>query len=135
MSFDTLSIVIYLWIALGSGVGGVLRYALTLWMLRAAGTAFPWGTLLVNILGCTFIGWFATMTGADGRVLVAPRTRQFVTIGICGGFTTFSSFSLETLNLLHEGQTARALAYVGLSVGVCLLGVWGGHCFAAAMQR
>jgi CrcB protein len=136
MSFATLnSIVIYLWIALGSGVGGVLRYVLTLWMIRTAGPAFPWGTLLVNILGCTFMGWFATMTGADGRLLVSTRTRQFVMIGICGGFTTFSSFSLETLNLLREGEAGRALAYVALSVGICLLGVWGGHWLATAMQR
>ena len=121
---------LYLWIAIGSALGGLLRYILGGWIMRATGGSFPWGTLVVNVAGCAFIGWFATFTGPDGRVLVSTRTRQFVMIGICGGFTTFSSFSLETLNLLRDGQTARALANIGLSVILCLLSVWLGHAIA-----
>lgn len=126
---------IYLWIAFGSALGGVGRYVFGGWIARMAGATFPWGTLLVNIVGCTFIGWFATFTGPDGRLLVATRTRQFVMIGICGGFTTFSSFSLETLNLLRDGQSGRAMANVGLSVALCMVGVWMGHTLATMMNR
>jgi fluoride exporter len=127
--------VIYLWIAFGSGIGGVCRYVLGGWVARQAGAAFPWGTLLVNILGCTFIGWFAAMTGPDGRILASTRTRQFVMVGICGGFTTFSSFSLETLNLLRDGEAGRAVANMSLSLGLCMLGVWLGHLPATTMNR
>jgi fluoride exporter len=127
--------VIYLWIAFGSGIGGVCRYVLGGWVARQAGADFPWGTLLVNILGCTFIGWFAAMTGPDGRILASTRTRQFVMVGICGGFTTFSSFSLETLNLLRDGEAGRAVANMSLSVGLCMLGVWLGHLLATTMNR
>jgi fluoride exporter len=127
--------VIYLWIAFGSGIGGVCRYVLGGWVARQAGAAFPWGTLLVNILGCTFIGWFAAMTGPDGRILASTRTRQFVMVGICGGFTTFSSFSLETLNLLRDGEAGRAVANMSLSLGLCMLGVWLGHLLATTMNR
>jgi fluoride exporter len=127
--------VIYLWIAFGSGIGGVCRYVLGGWVARQTGAAFPWGTLLVNILGCTFIGWFAAMTGPDGRILASTRTRQFVMVGICGGFTTFSSFSLETLNLLRDGEAGRAVANMSLSVGLCMLGVWLGHLLATTMNR
>jgi fluoride exporter len=127
--------VIYLWIAFGSGIGGVCRYVLGGWVGRQAGAAFPWGTLLVNILGCTFIGWFAAMTGPDGRILASTRTRQFVMVGICGGFTTFSSFSLETLNLLRDGEAGRAVANMSLSLGLCMLGVWLGHLLATTMNR
>ncbi len=128
-------IVIYLWIAMGSACGGVMRYVFGGWISRLAGPGFPWGTLLVNIVGCTFIGWFATFTGPDGRLLVATRTRQFVMIGICGGFTTFSSFSLETLNLMREGESMRAAANVGASILFCMIGVWLGHMLAATMNR
>ena len=121
---------LYLWIAIGSALGGLLRYMLGGWIARTAGSTFPWGTLVVNVAGCALIGWFATYTGPDGRVLVSTRMRQFVMIGICGGFTTFSSFSLETLNLLRDGQTTRALANVALSVILCMLGVWLGHAIA-----
>ncbi len=96
------------------------------------GATFPWGTLIVNILGCTFIGFFATMTAPEGRWLVSTPARQFVMVGICGGFTTFSSFSLETLNLARAGEPGRALAYVLASVLICLLGVWAGY--AAALE-
>jgi fluoride exporter len=127
--------VIYLWIAFGSALGGLGRYVFGGWVQRLAGPGFPWGTLLVNIVGCTFIGWFAQLSGPDSRLLVATRTRQFVMIGICGGFTTFSSFSLETLNLMREGEASRAAMNVALSVALCLIGVWLGHMLATVMNR
>ena len=110
----------YLWIALGSAIGGMSRFALGTWIVERYGTAFPWHTLVINILGSGLIGLFAAT--------VKPMPwRQFLMVGICGGFTTFSSFSLETLTLLQEGHSARAFAYIGLSVGVCLGSVWIGQ--------
>ena len=68
------------------------------------GETFPWGTLVVNVVGCFIIGFFATLTAPDGRLFVGGTTRQFVMTGFCGGFTTFSSFSLQTLNLMNDGE-------------------------------
>jgi CrcB protein len=124
----------YLWIALGSAIGGVARYGASSVIANGFGQTFPWGTLLVNISGSFVIGFFATLTGPDGRVMVAPDFRQFVMIGICGGYTTFSSFSLQTLNLVQEGDMLRAGANIGGSVILCLFAVWLGHVAAAAMN-
>ena len=106
----------YLWIAIGSALGGS-RFALS---QSLASATFPWGTLSVNILGCFLIGIFAA-------TLEAQPWRQFLMIGLCGGFTTFSSFSLETINLLRDGQPLRAGAYIAASVLLCLLAAWAGH--------
>jgi CrcB protein len=123
---------IYLWIALGSALGGMGRYWLS--GLILVEETFPWGTLAVNVIGSLIIGFFATLTGPDGRMLVGTVTRQFFMIGVCGGFTTFSSFSLQTLALANNGQWF----YVGLNVGgsviLCLLAVWLGHIIAAQIN-
>jgi CrcB protein len=124
--------IVYLWIALGSAIGGIARYACQGWAARLISDTFPWGTMIVNIVGCSFIGFFYTFTSADGRVIVGTQMRQFVMVGICGGYTTFSSFSLETLNLARGGQWAQAAGYVLGSLVFCLLGVWLGHIAAVA---
>jgi CrcB protein len=126
---------IVLAVALGSALGGVARYGLSGLVARSFGETFPWGTLIVNVLGSFLIGVVATLTGPDGRVLVSPVTRQFWMPGIFGGFTTFSSFSLQTLSLAQDGEWTRALANVTLSVALCLLGVWLGASLAAAVNR
>ena len=126
--------IVYLWIALGSALGGVARYACQGWGARFISDTFPWGTMIVNIIGCSIIGFFATFTGPDGRVIVGPPMRQFVMVGILGGYTTFSSFSLETLNLARDGQWAQAAGYVLGSLVFCLLGVWLGHIGAVALN-
>lgn len=123
------------WIFLGAGLGGVLRYWCSGVIARAFGETFPWGTLFVNVVGSVLIGLFATVTGPDGRLLVGPVARQFVMVGIFGGFTTFSSFSLQTLFLAQGGQWALAGANVVLSVVLCLLGVWIGHTLGVAVNR
>ncbi len=125
---------VYLWVALGSALGGVFRYACQGWAQRFISDVFPWGTLIVNIVGFTFIGFFATFTAPDGRVIVGTPVRQFVMVGICGGYTTFSSFSLETLNLARDGQWTQAAGYVLGSLVFCLLGVWLGHIGALTLN-
>lgn len=126
---------IVLAVALGSALGGVARYGLSGLVARSFGETFPWGTLIVNVLGSFLIGFVAALTGPDGRVLVSPVTRQFWMPGIFGGFTTFSSFSLQTLSLAQDGEWTRVLANVTLSVALCLLGVWLGASLAAAVNR
>jgi CrcB protein len=117
----------YLWIAIGGALGSVARYWCSGVAARLIGETFPWGTLIVNVVGSLIIGFFATITGPDGRLLVGTIPRQFVMIGICGGYTTFSSFSLQTLNLLNDGEWFYAGANIVASVIVCLLAVWLGH--------
>ncbi len=94
---------------------------------RLIGETFPWGTLIVNVVGSLIIGFFATITGPDGRLLVGTIPRQFVMIGICGGYTTFSSFSIQTLNLLTMGSGSTPAPNIVASVVPCLLAVWIGH--------
>ena len=125
----------YLWIMLGSALGGGARYWCSGVAARLFGETFPWGTLLVNIFGSFIIGFFNTLTGPDGRLLVGTTARQFVMVGICGGYTTFSSFSLQTLNLAREGDWLRAGLNIVSSVVFCLLAVWIGHLAAAVVNR
>ena len=125
----------YLWIAIGSALGGMARYACSGLAASWFGVTFPWGTLIINVLGSFVIGFFATLTGPDGRMLVASDVRQFVMVGICGGYTTFSSFSLQTLNLLRNGDLMRGGGNVALSVVTCLVAVWIGAAAAAAFNR
>ena len=124
----------YAWIAFGSALGGVGRYWLALAMVRATGPEFPWGTILINILGSLLIGFFGALTASGGRLVVPPDIRVFVMVGICGGFTTFSSFSLQTLDLLRDGRVAQALGNIGLSVLLCLVAVAAGHYAATALN-
>jgi fluoride exporter len=127
-------LITYLWIALGGALGSVGRYACSGLAARLVGETFPWGTLIVNVVGSFVIGFFATLTGPDGRLLVAPDARQFVLVGVCGGYTTFSSFSLQTLNLLREGDILRAGGNVVGSVLLCLIAVWLGYLLAASLS-
>src|SRR4029078_13065245 len=114
----------YLWIAIGSALGGMARYWCSGVAARLIGETFPWGTIVVNIAGSFIIGFFATLTGPDGRIFADTLTRQFVLTGTLGGFTTFSSFSLQTLNLVQDGECWLAGANVALSVLACLVAVW-----------
>ncbi len=112
-------------IFLGSGVGGVLRYAVGGWVQRPAGVGFPVGTLVVNVLGCLVVGFLAAAFSA--RVIIREEYRLALLIGLLGGFTTFSTFGLETFALLNDGEEVRAIVNVALSVGVGLAAVWLGY--------
>ncbi len=123
-------VIAYLCVALGSALGGVGRYAFGLLASRMWGDSFPWGTIAINIGGSFIIGFFGALTAPDGPLPAHPNLRIFVMVGICGGFTTFSSFSLQTLSLARDGSWLPAMGNVLLSVTLCLLAVTAGH-FAA----
>jgi CrcB protein len=126
--------ILYCWIALGSAIGGAARYWCTGFAARILGETFPWGTLFVNVAGSFIIGFFATLTGPDGRVFASTTTRQFAMVGLLGGYTTFSSFSLQTLNLVQDSEWLQAGGNIVGSVVLCLLGVWLGHILAASLN-
>ncbi len=125
----------YFWIAIGAGLGGMLRYWCTGVAARLGAESFPWGTLFINVAGSVVIGFFAALTGPQGRLLVSPAARLFVMTGICGGYTTFSTFSLETLRLLQDRQWGAAALNVSLSMFLCLAGVWAGHALASSWNQ
>ncbi len=122
-----------LWIALGGALGSVSRYWIAVWALPAS-RHLPWGTIGINVAGSFLIGFFGTLTLEGGRHPAPEWARLFVMVGICGGFTTFSSFSLQTLDLLRGGAWGRALVNVGLSVLLCLAAVAAGHAVAAQLN-
>jgi CrcB protein len=123
----------YFWVALGGALGTIGRYWCSGLVARLIGESFPWGTLMINVLGSFVIGFVAALTGPHGRQFVGTTGRQFVMVGICGGYTTFSSFSLQTLNLANHDEWLMAGANVCLSVVVCLVAVSIGYTLATAI--
>jgi CrcB protein len=124
----------YILVAIGGAIGTTGRYLLSGVVARTVGETFPWGTLIINVTGSFVIGFFATLTGPDGRWFVSTAGRQFVMTGICGGYTTFSSFSLQTLNLMHDGEWLYAGSNIVGSVVLCLVAVWLGHLLALSIN-
>ena len=125
----------YIAVALGSIVGAVARFLVSVVSVSQFGDGFPWGTLFVNITGSLAIGFYAALTGPDGRVFASPRQRQFVMVGICGGYTTFSAFSLETLRFVQSGKVETAFIYLLVSTVTWIASVWIGHAWAARLNR
>jgi CrcB protein len=125
-----MSLTTCLLVALGGAIGTLARYLISVAALPIS-QSLPWGTIGINILGSFIIGLFGTLTLANGRLPVSEDARLFVMVGLCGGFTTFSSFSLQTLDLLRGGATMRAFANIVMSVVLCVCAVAIGHMIAA----
>jgi CrcB protein len=125
--------ILYACVAAGGVLGSVARYLASLLIPLVSG--FPFATLFVNITGSFIIGFYSTLTAPDGRMFASTRQRQFVMTGFCGGYTTFSSFSLESVRLLRGGTTRTALIYITVSVVTWLVAVWLGHVLASRLNR
>src|SRR5512139_149935 len=124
-----------LWVALGGALGSVARYACSGVAVRWLGAGFPYGTLFVNVTGSFTIGLLAALVAADGRPTLGADARAFLLVGVLGGFTTFSSFSLETLNLARSGALGPAILHVAGSVVLCLAAVSLGFATAGWLNR
>jgi len=124
----------YLWIGFGSALGGMSRHWCNGMIARVAGVEFPWGTLVINVLGSFIIGLAAVVLGSEGRWPMPTTAQQFVMVGLCGGYTTFSAFSLQTLTLIQSNQWMAAGANILLSVAMCLIAVWLGYMAGLALS-
>jgi fluoride exporter len=133
MATRSSTVILYACVAAGAVLGGVARYLASLLILPVSG--FPLATLFVNVTGSFIIGFYATLSGPDGRWFASAEQRQVVMTGFCGGYTTFSSFSLETVRLLHAGLTGTAVLNIAVSVVTWLLAVWLGHAAASRLNR
>ena len=125
----------YLLAMTGSALGGGARLYVSTLVSRNLGTEFPWGTLVVNVAGCFLVGVLGAVFAPPGRIHDLQDLRVFLVVGLLGGFTTFSAFSLEALMLLQRGQPAAAAGYVAASVAGCLLAVWIAYSLASAALR
>jgi CrcB protein len=128
MSFSTC-----LLIAVGGALGTLARYLISVAAIPFSHT-LPWGTILINVSGSFVIGFFGTLTLSQGRYPLPETARLFIMVGFCGGFTTFSSFSLQTLDLMRHGSLTRALINVAASVVLCVGAVAIGHALAAKLN-
>jgi CrcB protein len=126
---------LYASVGLGSILGGTLRWLASTFIQDHLGSGLPWGTLFVNVVGSFVIGFYAALTGPDGRLSAGSLQRQFVTAGLCGGFTTFSMFSLETVQLVQNGDPHRAAFNVAVSVAGWMIAVWAGYVLATRLNR
>jgi CrcB protein len=129
------TLLVYAAVAVGSGIGGAARHVCTELATRLMGEDWPWGTLLANVAGSFAIGLFAAIAAAGTRFANAAAVRHFVMAGLCGGYTTFSAFSLDTLHLIRDDKGLAAGANVALSIVLCLLFVGLGHALAARLVR
>jgi CrcB protein len=125
----------YLLVAFGSGLGGAARLWISTLVSRGAGTSFPWGTLAVNVAGCLIVGILAALFEPASPLHVRQDLRVLLVVGVLGGFTTFSAFSLETLLLVQRGSVAAAIAYVVASLALCLLAASAAYMTLAAALR
>lgn len=116
----------YLAVGLGSALGSTVRYLVSLAAMTTLGPLFPWGTLIVNVVGSWLIAWLAALNHRQALGRLA-RWQPFLMTGFCGGFTTFSLFSLETLHLVNLGQVWLAVVYIAVSLPLWLLAAWHGY--------
>jgi CrcB protein len=109
------------------------RYGASRAVALRYGETFPWGTLVVNVVGSVVIGFIAALAAPESRIIISPNARQFIMVGLCGGFTTFSSFSLQTLELIRNRNFAEAGGNVLLSVAACMVAVAIGYIAGSAL--
>ena len=126
---------VYVWVGLGSALGGMGRFWISGLVAARFGQAFPWGTLIVNVSGSFVIGILAALARPEGRILISPGAQQFLMYGVLGGYTTFSSFSLQTLKLIQAGSLSQAGANIALSVIACVVAVWVGYLVGQVFNR
>lgn len=124
----------YFWIAIGGALGSVARFWLSGVAANKVGETFPWGTIVVNVSGSFLIGIFAALCGPGGKLSGHADLRDLLIVGICGGYTTFSAFSIQTLDLMRQGHWLGATGNVLASVLACLAAVWLGHLLGSAMN-
>lgn len=122
-------------VALGGAVGSLARFWLAEALVAFGMAWFPWATLVANVTGSFLIGLIAALTGPDGRLLIDPDLRLFWMVGLCGGYTTFSSFSLQTLTLAQGGEWGKAGLNIALSLVLCLAAVAVGFAVASHFNR
>lgn len=126
---------LYAWAALGSALGGLARYLVSAGWYQWLGASFPWPTMAVNVAGSALVGLYFALTLPEGRLMARPGHRVFVIVGFCGGFTTFSIFSLESLVLFDQGRLAALGAYLLLSVTGWIAAVWLGYAWGTVLNR
>jgi len=126
-------VITYLWVALGGALGSVARYWMTNAVAALTGPRFPWGTIAINGIGSFIIGFVAFLTTPVGRVPISFDIRAFILVGICGGYTTFSAFSLQTLELMRSGHWLEAGGNILLSVVACVFAAWAGYVLATLL--
>jgi CrcB protein len=126
----------YLWVAIGGALGSMARYGIGGIVSARFGDTFPWGTFVANVTGSFIIGFLGAITAPEGKM--SPQSRVFATqlliTGVCGGYTTFSSFSLQTLNLLRDREWLYAGGNILLSVVVCMIAVWLGYLLGSTVN-
>jgi CrcB protein len=125
----------YLLVALGSAFGGASRLYVSTLVARGLGTAFPWGTLAVNVAGCLLVGALGALFEPSNPLHIREDVRVLLVVGVLGGFTTFSAFSLETLLLVQRGQALAAAGYVVASLALCLLAAAGAYLAVSSVFR
>ena len=132
--FATVPLLSWMAVALGSAAGGLMRYGCGLLIAGRVDSGFPWATLFVNVTGSFLIGVIAAFTDPEGRWAAVPLMRELLMVGVLGGFTTFSAFSLQTFTLLREGRMAFAITNIGASVLLCLVVVWLGYTMGSNLK-
>ena len=125
----------YLWVAIGGALGSMMRYGLSGVVMQMTGGTFPYGTMFVNVSGALLIGILASLAAPESPFFMPSPARLFLMTGICGGYTTFSTFSLESFNLLRQGEVRSAFANMLLSVVLCVLAVWIGYSAVLLLSR
>jgi fluoride exporter len=126
---------VYLWVAIGGALGSMARYGFSGIVAQLTGGTFPYGTMFVNVTGGWLIGFLASISAPESQFFIPAPVRVLLMTGVCGGYTTFSTFSLESFNLLRDGESLAALANMLISVVLCVLAVWLGYASATAVGR